>query len=146
MPTVVSSVVIAAPAQEVVEVLLDAESAPLWTEGLERLELVEGTVGEPGSVGVAHYVEGNRHYTLEDRLLSVKPNQHYVSEISGGGLKARIETTLEEAGDKTTMTIRWSGTGTNPISWVMLPLMRNRIARQSATDLVSLRELVESRQ
>jgi hypothetical protein len=146
VPTVVSSVDIAAPAEAIARVLLEAESAPLWTAGLERLELVEGTVGEPGSVGHAHYTEGNRRYIIEDRLLSVEPNRHYVSEISGGGLRARVETTLEEVGDQTRMTIRWSGTGTNLISRTMLLLMRGRIARQSASDLAALRELVESGQ
>ena len=131
----ISSVTIAAPVEAVERVLLDAELAPLWTTGLERLELVEGAVGEPGSVGLAHYVEGNRRYVLEDRLLSVEQGRRYESEVLGGGLKARVKTTLEAEGNETTMTIRWSGKGTNPITWVVLPLMKGRIARQSAKDL-----------
>ena len=145
MPTVVTTVDISAPAEAVASVLLDAESAPVWTAGLQRLEVVKGTVGEPGSVGLAHYEEGNRSYVLEDRLLSATPNRSYVSEIAGGGLKARVETTLEEVGSETRMTVSWSGTGTNPITWAILPFLRSRIAEQSATDLAALRELVEAR-
>lgn len=144
MPTVVASVAISAPAEAVAEVLLDAELAPIWTAGLSRLELLEGKVGEPGSIGLAHYERGTSRYVLEDRLLSVDPGRRYVSQVSGGGLRARVETTLEEAAGETTVTIRWAGTGTNPITRVLLPLMRRRIAKQARADLTALRDLVES--
>lgn len=145
MPTVVTSVSIAAPASAVAGVLLDAEAAPIWTSGLNRLELVDGSIGEPGSVGLAHYEEGNRSYILEDRLVSVTPNRRYVSEISGGGMKARVTTTLVEGGGGTRVTVSWSGTGTNPVMWAILWFMKGRIAKRASEDLDSLRELVEAR-
>ena len=126
-------------------VLLDAGAAPLWTSGLNHLELVEGGLGEPGSVGHAHYGEGKRSYTLEDRLVSVTPNRHYVSVITGGGLNARVETDLEATAEGTTMRVIWTGTGTRPLARILLPLMKNRISRQSQRDLEALRSLVESR-
>lgn len=145
MTTVEVSVVIAASPESVSEVLLDADAAPLWTSGLERLELVRGTAGLAGSVGLAHYVEGGRHYTLEDRLLEVDPARHFESEVRGGGLKAVVETNLERLPDGTRTTIRWSGTGTNPLTWLMLPFMRRSVGRRCREDLESLRALVESR-
>jgi len=145
MPTVEITVTVAAPASAVVDVLLDAEAAPKWTEGLEQLELITGTIGEPGSVGRAHYVEGNRSYILEDRLISVTPNRRYVSEIAGNGLRARVQITLDEINGKTRITVNWSGSGTNPITWVILPFMKDRIARQAKADMAKLSELVEER-
>ena len=135
---------IAAAPEVVGAVLHDADAAPLWTHGLEKLELIEGEVGAPGSVGLAHYVEGGRRYTLRDRLLSVIPNRHYVSEISGSGIRAVVETTLIPVADGTQMTIQWSGSGTNPITKITLPFMRGRIYRQAVSDLEALRNLVES--
>jgi hypothetical protein len=145
MPTAEMMASVDASPESLVAVLLDAESAPMWTAGLEWLELVEGVVGEPGCVGRAHYVEGGRQYTLEDRLVDVVPNRYYKSEIIGGGIKATVETTLEPVEDGTQLTLRWSGTGTNPLTRITLPFMRQRLHRQIETDLDALRRLAERR-
>ena len=144
MSTVETRVDIAAPPEAVASVLLDVDLAPLWTRGLDRLELVEGAVGEAGSVGLAHYVEGRRRHTLRDRLISVTPCRHYVSEITGGGLKATVETSLEPFEDGTRMSVRWVGRGTNLITRLTIPLMKPLISKRSEDDLRSLRRLVES--
>ena len=144
VPTVETCISISAPPESVASVLLDADLAPMWTRGLERLELVEGAIGEPGSVGVAHYVEGRRRYTLRDRLISVDSCRHYVSEITGGGLEATVETTLEPFADGTLMSVRWVGRGTTFITRVTLPLMKPLITKRSEDDLRSLRRIVES--
>ena len=144
MPTIETCVSIEAPPESVASVLLDADLAPMWTRGLDRLELVEGAIGEAGSVGLAHYVEGRRRYTLRDRLISVTPCRHYVSEITGGGLKATVETSLEPFEDGTRMSVRWVGRGTNLITRLTISLMKPLISKRSEDDLRSLRRLVES--
>lgn len=80
MPTVVTVVDIGATPEAVLSVLLDAEAAPIWTRDLERLELVHGVVGEAGSVGLAHYGEGRRRYTLQGRLIAAR-----VQQLAGPG-------------------------------------------------------------
>ena len=144
MPTIETRVDIAAPPESVASVLLNADLAPIWTRGLDRLELVEGAIGEAGSVGLAHYVEGRRRHTLRDRLISVTPCRHYVSEITGGGLEATVETSLEPLGDGTRMSVRWVGRGTNLITRLTISLMKPLISKRSEDDLRSLRRLVES--
>ena len=144
MPTIEACVSIAAPPESVAAVLLDTDLAPKWTRGLDRLELIEGAIGEPGSIGLAHYVEGRRRYTLRDRLISVTPCRHYVSEITGGGLKATVETRLEPIADGTRMSIKWIGGGTNLITRLTIPLLKPLISKRSEDDLQSLRRLVES--
>jgi hypothetical protein len=145
MPVVEESVDIAASPEAVSDVLLDIDAAPKWTSGLERFEVVEGVPGEPGCVGAAHYVEGGRRYSVEDRLLESIPGHRFKSTIRGGGLKAMIETRLTQVPGGTKTTIRWSGTGTNPITWLMLPLMRGKIGERCHQDLEALRRLVEER-
>lgn len=136
---------IAALPELVSDVLLDVEATPLWTAGLEHFEWVSGDLGEPGCVGLAHYREGGRRFTVEDRLLEVEPGRHFKSEIEGGGLKATVTTDLERIPEGTRITIRWAGSGTNPITWLMLPLMRGQIEQRSQDDLRALKELVEAR-
>jgi hypothetical protein len=146
MPTVTVTLRIAVPPEVVAGVLLDAESAPLWTAGLERLEHVAGEPGEPGCVGHAHYGAGRRSYVLVDVLEEVVSNRRFVSRVTGGGITARVETDLEPVGEGATeLTLRWKGSGTNPLTRLLLPMMRRRIRRRAAADLDSLRELAEAR-
>jgi hypothetical protein len=143
MPVVEEFVDIAASPEAVSDVLLDVEAAPLWTSGLEWMELVEGVPGQPGCRGVAHYLEGGRRYTLDDHLLEAVPGHHFKSQIRGGGLMATIETRLHEVEGGTRTTIRWSGTGTNPMTKLVLPFLKAKIESRCQEDLQSLRRLVE---
>lgn len=145
MPTISVSVDMAASPEAVTEVLLDIDAAPLWTSGLERMELVEGTPGQPGCVGLAHYVEGARRYIVQDRLLEAIPGRRFRSEIRGGGIRATVETDLESVPGGTRTTVRWSGTGTNPITKLVLPFLRRQMVRRSRADLQALRGLAERR-
>ena len=145
MTTIEASVEIAAPPSVVSEVLLDIDAAPLWTTGLERVEVIEGSVGEPGCVGHAHYVEGGRRYVLEDRLIEAEPGSHFTSELRGGGLMATVETSLDEIPIGTRLTIRWRGTGTTVLTRLALPFMGRRVTRRMREDLDALRRLVEHR-
>jgi len=146
MPTFEASVLIAAEPTAVETVLLDRDLAPRWTAGLERLELVEGRPGEPGSIGHAHYREGGRRYVLTDVLEEVEPARRYVSTVSGGGIRARVETVLEPVGQhETRMLVRWSGRGTNPVTLLVLPFLRRRVRQRSEADLEALKALVEAR-
>lgn len=144
MPTIEAATRIEAPPDVVTGVLLDAGLAPEWTAGLERLELVDGVPGEAGCVGLAHYRQGGRTYTLVDVLEESVPGESYRSHILGGGIAATVETTLAAVGEgATVISIRWIGRGTNPLTRMTLPLMKRRIARAAAEDLASLRRLVE---
>lgn len=133
--------------EAVTSVLLDAELAPLWTAGLDRLELVSGVPGRVGCVGRAHYRSGRRHHVLTDELLEAVPHRYYRSHITGGGVSVDVETRLKpSSGGGTRLTLHWSGTGTNLVTRLMLPRMRRRISSRVDADLHSLRALVEERE
>jgi len=144
MPTVESSIRIGVPPNAVTRILLDADLAPQWTAGLENLELIEGEPGQAGSVGHAHYREGSRRYILVDVLEEVTPGRYYRSRVTGGGIAATVETTLEPVGRTATqLTARWVGKGTNPLTWATLALMKRQITQRTESDLKSMRDLAE---
>ncbi len=93
MVEVRASVDIAAPVDAVVGVLLDATRAPLWTDGLERFEVVRGVPGEAGCVGRATYRGSfGRTVVMTDTLELANPGRFYRSTVSGGGITAVVET------------------------------------------------------
>lgn len=144
MPLIERTIRIAVPPDVVAGVLLDADAAPAWTAGLERLDVIAGEPGQPGCIGRAHYVESGRRYVLIDVLVDATPNRRYRSHVRGGGISARIETTLQPVGDgETQLTLRWKGSGTTPVTRIALPLMKRQIARRTDADLRALRRLAQ---
>ena len=91
MPTIEVSTDIAASPMAVTDALLDIELAPRWTSGLERLELVEGQVGEAAPALTRHRVarkvrrgrEELRGAQAED-VLHVVQALASASELGGG--------------------------------------------------------------
>jgi hypothetical protein len=144
MPTVEATIEIAQPPEVIAEALLDPENAVHWTTDLERFEIISRKPGEVGSVAHLHYVQSGRPYVMEDRLEEMVPNRYFRSTVTGGGLKAQVETWLRGKNGSTDVTVRWSGTGTSLPLRIMLPFLRSSIRRQTLTDLDKLKSLIET--
>ena len=142
--TVRSSVAIERSPEQIVEILLDPEKAPLWNRGLERFEVITEAPGLVGSRARLHCAEGGRRYTMEDELLEVTPNRRFLSRVAGEALEAEVETLLVPAGQGTLVTICWSGRGRKLLSRVALPVMRWSLGHQIQDDLEALKRLAET--
>ena len=142
--TVLSSIIIARPPEDIARIFLDPEKAPRWNAGLERFEVLSETPGLVGSKARLHFVQGGRRYVMEDELLEVEPERRYLSRVSGDMLEAEIETLLVPTDSGTLVTVRWTGSGKKPLLRLLLPLMRRSLARQTLADLTKLRELAEA--
>ncbi len=144
MPTIEASVEIAESPEVIAEALLDPDNAIHWTADLERFEVISGEPGHVGSVAHLHYLQRGNAYVMEDRLEEYVPNEYFRSTVSGGGLRAQVETWLRGKNGSTQVTIRWSGTGTTLPTRVLLPFLRGSIRRQASEDLETLKNLIET--
>jgi uncharacterized membrane protein len=120
------------------------ENMPAWTKNLVSVEVVSGKLGEIGSVARLHYIENGREYTLEDRLEYYDPGKKIRSQVSGAGMLILVETTMEQIGDTTEVTLSWSGKGTRFPMNVIIPLMGTRIRGSALEELLMFKELVET--
>ena len=146
MVTVQTSVECRAPVEDVVAVIHDPDAAPQWTDGLERLEVVSGTPGEPGCVGRAHYRGSfGRSTVLTDVLEEVDPGRYYRSRIEGGGMLATVETRLEPVPSGTRISLTWTGTGSQLVANVTMRILRRNLERRATADLRALARLAEDR-
>lgn len=140
-----ASIVIDRPVDVVVQALMNPDNFPYWQTDLERFEVVKLRPGMVGSVGRLHYSQKGRSYVLEDRMISCEPGRRYVSQVTGEAITARVETTLTPLGNKTEMTLMWSGKGKMLLLKLLLPLLRGKMMRQSRAELATFKELVETR-
>lgn len=146
MITVRSTVACRAPVGDVEAVILDPDLAPLWTDGLERLELVEGEPGVPGSVGRAHYRGSfGRTTVMTDTLEAAEPGRYYRSRITGGPVTATVETSLAPTPDGCTIAIVWTGTGATLVANATMRVLRRGVEHRARADLERLAALAETR-
>lgn len=139
------STVIDEPIDIVIKALMNPDNFPYWTTDLEKFEVIKGKTGEVGSIGRLHYVQKGRSYVLEDKLIYCEPGKKYVSQVSGDALTANVETTLHSTGNRTEMSITWSGKGKVIILKLLLPVFRSRMIKQSRAELETFKKLVETR-
>lgn len=144
MPTVETTIKIAQSPEIVAEAFLDSDNAVYWTKDLVRFEVISAPPDYVGSVANLHYKQNDREYVLVDVLHEMIPNEYFRSEVTGGGLKAAVETWLREKNGGTEVRFRWSGSGTNLIMRLLLPFLGGSIRRQMKSELVLFKDLVET--
>ena len=132
------------PAEIVNQALIEPENALQWTSDLEKFEVVKGEPGLTGSIAHLHYRQGGRSYIMEDVLEYAEPGRRYVSRVSGGGMVARVETTIEPSASRTELTVFWSGTSKSIIAKLFFPFLRGMMIRRARSDLETFKNLVET--
>ena len=143
MTTFTISTIINQPIEIVIKALMNPDNFPYWTTDLEKFEVIEGKLGEVGSIGHLHYYKKGRSYVMEDKLIYCEPGKKYVSKVSGDALTARVETTLYSSGNETEMNVTWSGKGKKLFLKLLLPLLRAKLIKQSISELEIFKKLVE---
>jgi hypothetical protein len=145
MPTVETAVEIAQPPEVITEAFLDPDNAVYWTKDLERFEVISREPGLVGSVAHLHYIQNDKRYILEDVMKEYIPNEYFKSEVTGGGLRAQVETWLREKNGNTEVMIKWSGSGNTLMMRILLPFLRGVMRRQMRSELECFKSLVEDR-
>ena len=145
MPTVETAVEIAQPPEVITEAFLDPDNAVYWTKDLERFEVISREPGLVGSVAHLHYIQTDKRYILEDVMKEYIPNEYFKSEVTGGGLRAQVETWLREKNGNTEVMIKWSGSGNTLMMRILLPFLRGVMRQQMRSELECFKSLVEDR-
>jgi hypothetical protein len=99
------SIVINQPLDIVVKALMNPDNFVYWTNYLEKFEVITRKSGEVGSIAHLHYSEKGRSYIMEDKLIYCEPGKIYISQVSGDVLTAKVETILQNLGEKTKLSI-----------------------------------------
>jgi len=132
------------PADIVDQALMRPANAPLWTSGLDKFEVVKGEPGLTGSIAHLHYRQGGRSYIMEEVLEYAEPGRRYVSRVSGYGVAARVETTIEPSASRSELTVSWSGSGNSIPAKLFFPFLRGMMLRRARADLLTFKKLVET--
>jgi hypothetical protein len=144
MPVIETSILIHQSPSVIEAAFLNPDNAIFWTTDLERFEVISRTPNLVGSVVHLHYKQGNRCYILEDLMEDYVPRKYFKSQVTGGGLTAKVETWLQDQNGGTEVKIRWSGKGTTLLMRLLLPFIKGSIQKGMTSELETFRELVET--
>ena len=119
------------------------ENLPKYTLHLEKFDTTGARFGEVGAVAYLHYNQNGKKSVMQDKLLYLEEKKIIISEVSGEGIRAKVETLFHKRGEHTVMVMRWEGRGTLFLSRLFLPIFRKKIIAQAQKELEKFRELVE---
>ena len=139
------SVVINKPVNIVVDALMNHKNFVYWQTNLEKFEVIKETEEKAGSIAHLHYNENGKKYVMEDKMLHYEPNKKIISQVSGEGISAIVENIIVSNGDKTEITLKWSGRGKVFLVKVLLPLLKGKMIKESTRELETFKHLVETR-
>ncbi len=139
------SIVINKPIKIVVDALMNPDNFVYWQTDLVKFEVIERKPGEVGSIAHLHYSQKGRSYIMEDKMIYCEPGKKYVSQVSGDVITAKVETTLHSMGKKTKINLQWSGKGKIFLLKLLLPLLKNKMIKQSNKELETFKHLIETR-
>jgi len=139
------STIINKPVDIICKALNNPDNHTYWTTDLERFEVIKGGPDMVGSVARLHYSQKGKTYIMEDKLIYCEPGKKYISEVSGDAINATVETNLKAIGDKTEMSLKWSGRGKVFFLKLLLPIFRGRMIKQAKFELGTFKKLVEER-
>jgi hypothetical protein len=134
-----------ASTDQVADILGCAEDAPMWQDGLERMETIRGAHNEVGALARLHYVENGRSYVMQDELLECERDRRWKSRVSGNGMTIVVETTIEDADGGTRLRMVWDGRPDAVWARLAFFLIRPTVRKHLEADLESLRQLIVSR-
>jgi uncharacterized membrane protein len=137
------SLVIDKPIKIVYQAYIDPENMMQWTKDLEKFEIIKGKFGEIGATARLHYNQKGSKSILEDKLEYLEPGKKIVSQVTGGGLKARVETAFISGTDKTELFLIWNGKGNNIFITFILAILKKKIKSQARSELDKFKVLVE---
>ena len=132
------------PPEIVHQAFIDPDNSVQWMQDLVKFETIKGKADEAGAVAHLHYSQKGKSYILEDVLEYCESGRKYISRVSGGGLSANVDVSIDPANGGTDITMIWIGIGKNLIIKVILWLMRRKIKRGAQTELETFKRLVEA--
>ncbi len=137
------AVIINKSVEIVYQAFIDPDNMLKWSTDLEKFKIVKGEFGEIGATMQLYYNQKGRIHIMEDMLEYLEAGKKIISQVSGGGLVARVETTFNSNNGKTQVSMNWRGNSRNLLFKILLPLLRNTIRKRALSELELFKKLVE---
>ena len=131
------------PLEEVIEKFKDPEGAKHWMEGLQKMELRSGTLGEVGAKSDIHFLHKGKVMIIKETILEQNfPNQIKFSYESPMGYN-EVEMQFEKLSDNSVKQINNSYFELKGMMKIMGPLMKGFFKKQSMKYLDGFKHYVE---
>lgn len=126
-------------------VFQDPSHMRTWIKGFQRIEMVDGIVGQPESIYNIILVESGQEVVVEQTILDVRPPELMKYSISNEFVEGT--TLIEFSSDlqKTTVVVTSKIHGLNAFKNLLVHLGKGRLTKQDQTNWSKLKQLVEAK-
>lgn len=133
------------PHAEVWRVFDDSENLDRWQPSLTKIERLEGMAGQPGSVARLTFKNGEREYSLVEKIIQREEphrlDQLYENEFADNTIK---NTFLENGNNETHWKVEVEFNFKTLLMRILGPFMKKRFAANTQRDMDRFKTLVES--
>ncbi|MEJ2006053.1 MAG: SRPBCC family protein [Cyclobacteriaceae bacterium] len=140
----ISSVEINKNRQSVWNLLNDPSLFPQWQKGYESTVQLSGSPGEEGARAQHVFNESGKKFTFTEEVLESQEPEKILVTLDSDVMTYRIETTLEELGEQTRVTMTAQTTMKAFSFKILSPFLSKSFQKRQDEDLRRFKELAES--
>jgi uncharacterized membrane protein len=133
------------PVSDVYQQFSNQDNLPRWITGLQRIEQLEGTPGEVGSISKHIYLEKGRVIEMIETITAHEPEKRFTGELTTDGMQCTIHVDFVDKGDRTLMRFRSDFRSQGLVMKLMMPFMKGHIRARQEGDVQKFKALVEGR-
>jgi uncharacterized protein YndB with AHSA1/START domain len=132
------------PRIEVWKFFTDAQKTKLWQRSLQRINIVSGITGQPGTISTWMFKQKEREFSLTDTVLSREDPSQYTSQFENEFATNVVSNTfLEQENDKTLWVMETTYTFKTLVMKVIGPTLKKNYVLRAQREMERLKESVE---
>lgn len=140
-----SSVEIEAPQGFSWSVFQDPTHMRTWLQGFQRIEMLDGDIGKPGSQYNIVLLEHGKEIQVVQTLLEMRPPKEMIYALENDHLMGRTEIVFETLNQKTTITAKTVSHGRGGFQNLLVHLGKGHIANGDQENWNRLKQLIEAK-
>ena len=138
-----SSIEIELPIDEVVAKYDNEENLYKWMEGLQSIEHLSGTPGEPGATSKIVFQMGKRRIEMIETVVRRNPPEDFTMTYDAKGVHNIVKTSFEKISDNVTKCINDQEFQMKGMMKIMAILMPGAFKKQSMKILTAFKNFAE---
>ncbi|MCB0762288.1 MAG: SRPBCC family protein [Flavobacteriales bacterium] len=126
-------------------VFQDPSHMRTWLSGFQRIEMVDGQIGQPGSSYDIIAVDHGEEIVIRQTIISIRPPEQFTYSMSNEFIEGSTEILVTTEGQKSKFSVKTTFEGTSPIKNLLVHLSSSHLATDDQANWDRLKHLIEAR-
>jgi uncharacterized protein YndB with AHSA1/START domain len=133
------------PRSDVWKFFTDPEKTKLWQPSLQSIEMISGAAGQPDAVSTWTYQEGERKFSLTEKVVQSKAPDHFESLFENAFATNTVNHTFTAQSENETLwTLETAYTFKTLLMKILGPFLKKNYIARSQKEMDRFKEAIES--